>query len=116
MTTALRTLKGKVVLVYFPFTDLSGRKLRPAVVLYDNGRDVVVAFISSRVEKYKPDTDIMVRREHPEFVLTGLKTDSIIKLTKMATLHRKLIAGEIGEVGEQLRNEINKKLLEVLTL
>jgi len=45
-----------------------------------------------------------------------LKTDSIIKLTKLATLHRKLIAGEIGEVGEQLRNEINKKLLEVLTL
>ena len=116
MTTALRTLKGKVVLVYFPFTDLSGRKLRPAVVLYDNGRDAVVAFISSRVEKYKPDTDIMVGRDHPEFALTGLKTDSIIKLTKLATLHRKLIAGEIGEIGEQLRNEINKKLLEVLKL
>ena len=78
----------------------------------DNRRDVVAAFISSRVEKYKPDTNIMVRRDHPEFVLTGLKTDSIIKLTKLATLHRKLIAGEIGGIGEQLRNEINKKPLE----
>ncbi len=86
-------MKGKVVLIYFPFTDLIRRKLRPALVLYEEKEDVVVAFISSRVEKYNPETDVLITKDHPEFKLTGLKTDSIIKLTKIATLHKGLIAG-----------------------
>jgi len=116
MSTPRTTLKGKIVLVYFPFTDLTGRKLRPALVLYDSGKDVVVAFISSRIEKYEPETDILISKSHPEFHLTGLKTDSVLKLSKIATLHKRLIAGEIGTIGEQLREEINQKIMKVLLL
>ncbi len=67
MSTQRTTLKGKIVLIYFPFTDLRGRKLRPALVLHDSGRDVVVAFISSRVDKYDPETDVLITMSHPEF-------------------------------------------------
>jgi len=42
-------MKGKIVLVHFPFTDLSATKLRPALVIHESDEDVVVAFISSRV-------------------------------------------------------------------
>ena len=114
MSTPRTTLKGKIVLIYFPFTDLTGRKLRPALVLYDSGKDVVVAFISSKIEKYEPETDILISKLHPEFHLTGLKTDSVLKLSKIATLHKRLIAGELGTIGEQLRNEINQKIIKVL--
>ncbi len=116
MSIQRTTLKGKIVLIYFPFTDLTGRKLRPALVLYDNDKDVVVAFISSKIEKYRSETDILISRSHPEFCLTGLKTDSVLKLSKIATLHKRLIAGEIGSIGEQLRKEINQKIVEVLSL
>ncbi|MCE4617478.1 MAG: type II toxin-antitoxin system PemK/MazF family toxin [Desulfurococcales archaeon] len=114
MSIPRKTLKGRIVLIYFPFTNLTGRKLRPALVLYDSGRDVVVAFISSRIEKYKPETDILISKSHPEFHLTGLKTDSVLKLSKIATIHKRLIAGEIGTIGEQLRNVINQKIIKVL--
>jgi len=66
------------------------------------------------MEKYEPDADILISKSHPEFHLTGLKTDSVLKLSKIATLHKKLIAREIGFIGEQLRNEINKKIMKVL--
>jgi len=114
MSTPRTTLKGKIALIYFPFTDLTGRKLRPALVLHDSSKDVVVAFISSRIEKYEPETDILISKTHPEFHLTGLKTDSVLKLSKIATLHKKLIAGEIGTIGEQLGREINQKIMKVL--
>ena len=116
MSTPRTTLKGKIVLIYFPFTDLRGRKLRPALVLHDSGRDVVVAFISSRVDKYDPETDVLITMSHPEFRLTGLKTDSVLKLSKIATLHKRLIAGEIGSIRPRLRDEINQRIMKVLLL
>lgn len=40
--------KGNIVLITFPFTDLSGSKLRPAVVLADTGSDMTVCFITTQ--------------------------------------------------------------------
>ena len=42
-------MRAKVVLVHFPFTDLSGTKLRPAIVIHESEQDVIVAFVSSRI-------------------------------------------------------------------
>ena len=107
-------MKGKIVLIPFPFTDLTATKLRPALVLYEGEKDVVVAFISSRTEKTKT-TDIIINKKHPEFKQTGLKLTSVIKLDKVATISKNLILGEIGEVGAKLKKEISRKIAEVYT-
>jgi mRNA interferase MazF len=91
-------LKGRIVLIPFPFTDLTATKLRPALVLHEGEADVVVAFISSRIENLKK-TDIFIDKKHPEFKRTGLKCPSIIKLDKVATISKTPILGEIGEIG-----------------
>ncbi len=77
---------------------------------------MILAFISSKIEKYEAETDILISSDHPVFKITGLKKDSVLKLSKIATLNRRLIAGEIGKVGPLLSMEINKKIHKILTL
>lgn len=51
--------KGELIFVPFPFTDLSGIKTRPALVLYKGQRDVTVAFISSTAA-ITESTDLLI--------------------------------------------------------
>jgi len=102
--------KGTLVLIPFPFTDLSGHKVRPALVLHNQkgGEDCIVAFISSAQGKKIGLFDIPVKpTKH-----NGLKTSSTIKMAKIATLQKKIVLGELGtletttmiKVDETLRN------------
>lgn len=109
-------MKGKIVLVPFPFTDLTASKLRPALVLMEGERDCVVAFISSRVRAQPSSTQVLIPQDHKEFLMTGLKATSVVRLDKIATISRNLILGEIGELGESLREEVNRILHEAYQL
>ncbi len=61
-------------------------------------------------------TEIVIPEDHKEFSLTGLKRASVIRLDKIATVSKSLMLGEIGEIGEDLREEINRKLREIFRL
>ena len=109
-------MRGKIVLIPFPFTDLTSAKLRPALVLYEGERDVVAAFISSRLPEKDSLESVLIGDEHREFQLTGLKVSSVVRLDKVATVLKDLVVGEIGEVGDGLKREINGKLRKVYRL
>ena len=109
-------MKGKLVLIHFPFTDLISAKLRPALVLMEGEKDCVVVFISSKIPAQASSTEILIPEEHEEFAGTGLKRSSVIKVDKIATISKELMLGEIGEIGETLRREVNKKLREAYQL
>ena len=51
--------KGSVFLIPFPFTDLKGSKIRPAVVLYKSELDVTISFITSEL-RWKTEHDISI--------------------------------------------------------
>ncbi len=99
--------KGTVVLVPFPFTDLSGTKVRPAVVVSRrlSGDDVIVTFISakpSRGEKY--DVRVIPNQSN------GLKATSTIKCAKLATLDKKIILGKLGTLSTDDFSRVAQKL------
>jgi mRNA interferase MazF len=100
--------KGTVVLVPFPFTDFSGQKVRPALVLHVSRKDenCIVAFVTSvqRPQIYSYDVAIRPSKQN------GFLLDSIIKLNHLATLQKKVILGELGIVESSRMQEIDKKL------
>ena len=109
-------MKGKIVLVPFPFTDLTAAKLRPALVMYEGEKDVVVAFVSSKIPSQLSEIDVLVTGKHTGFRESGLKVDSVIKLDKIATVLKDLIVGELGELDEVLRQEVNQKFKKIMEI
>ena len=109
-------MKGKIVLIPFPFTDLTATKLRPALVLYEGDHDIILAFISSKIRARAESTGVMVTNSHAGFTKSGLKVDSVIRLDKVATVSKDLMVGELGELDGNLRAEVNAKLAALFRL
>ncbi len=105
---------GDIILTPFPFTDLSGNKVRPALVLgvQNGGDDITVCFISSLIPKKIQRFDILVNPKDESFQKTGLKLKSIIKTTKIATLDKAVIVGKIGNL-DILSIKKVKKVLKI---
>ncbi len=80
--------RGDVVLTRFPFTDLTGSSVRPALLISAGqiGQDVVLAGISSVLRGGAFSTDLVVNPTHPEFARTGLRLPSVLRLHKLATV------------------------------
>jgi len=77
----------------------------------------VLAFISSRIPVGEvPLGSVVLDRLHPDFVGSGLKTASVIRLDKLATVLSSLILGELGEAGPQVRETVNRVVAEVYRL
>jgi mRNA interferase MazF len=106
-------MRGKVVLVPFPFDDLSATKLRPAVCLTEPigaNRHVIVAFITSREVSDLLPTDIALATNHPDFRATGLRVNSVLRLHRLITLSTSIIKRELGRLAPTFEREVNDKL------
>lgn len=111
--------KGKVVLVPFPFDDLSTLKVRPALCLTEAigpNRHIIVAFITSRIDPELSDTDIPFHPTQPDFGTTGLKVASTLRLHRVITVTATLIRRELGMISSAQQFEVDDGLRRLLRL
>jgi mRNA interferase MazF len=106
-------MKNKVLLVPFPFDDLSGNKVRPVVCLTDPigaHRHVVVAFVTSRVPAALLATDLVIAPSDDGFDMTGLRTVSTLRLHRLMTVATTTFLRELGELPMQMQEQVRNKL------
>lgn len=103
--------KGDIVLIPFPFTDLSGSKKRPAVVLINSEMDVTLCFISSQL-KWKSKYDVNVFPNQ----MNRLKKESLIRISKIATISKDLVIGILGHLNDSEMKNVNQSLVHILQL
>ncbi len=97
--------KGDIVLITFPFTDLSGNKLRPAVVLVNGSLDLTVCFVTTQIGWQEP-TDVVLMPTGTN----GLRKQSLIRTSKLATLDKSLAKGLLGTLEATDLTDLNLKL------
>lgn len=104
-------IKGDIILLSFPFIDLKGKKIRPALVLVVSDLDVIVAFITTQF-KWQNPYDILLDPNE----CNGLKKTSLLRLSKITTIDKDLILGKLGELNELDIQNINQNLIKILNL
>jgi mRNA interferase MazF len=86
---------GQIVIVHFPFSDLTASKLRPAVVLAEAGRgDWVLCQVTSK--SYGDPRAIQL--DTADFAHGSLRLTSYARPGKLFTAHTSLVAGLAGEL------------------
>jgi mRNA interferase MazF len=111
--------KHKVVLVPFPFDDLSSSKVRPAVCLTDPigpHRHVVLAFITSQILPAPGATDLVIQAADPDFARTGLHVSSTLQLHRLMTATTTLIRRELGKLSPVMQAHVNDRLRKLFGL
>jgi mRNA interferase MazF len=106
--------QGSVVLVPFPFTDLSGKKKRPVLVISNNkynraNRDFICCGITSNVE----DADYSVPIDTQDFQFGFLAQPSKIKVDRITILEQSLIIKTIGRVNIEIIEKVKDELFKL---
>lgn len=107
--------QGDVVLVSFPYTDLSQTKLRPAVIVSldacnENG-DFICVQVTSRVLE-RP----LLFELQPAMVIPALPLPSTIRLNKLFCLNEKLIVHKVAQMESKALRELIRLLVDSVFL
>ena len=103
---------GSVVLVSFPFSDLSHAKLRPALVLAcASHQEYILAQITSRSYADPQSFKLSDR----DFLSGSLRRVSYVRPAKLFTAHNSLIKAEVGRLRHDVLRAVIHRVVYILT-
>lgn len=117
--------KGDVVLVSFPYTTDEGQtqtKRRPAVIIsnnYNNARldDVLLVPLTSNVTRAgREPTQVVVTMTSAEGQSGGLRLDSVIDCTVIATIPKTLLVSKIGAFPQETMERVDQCLMVAMAI
>ena len=104
-------VKGDVVVVPFPFSDLTQAKRRPALVVSVlEGDDLILCQVTSQLVK----DSYAISIEGRDFEEGGLKQKSNVRPNRLFTADRHIVLYRIGNLKRDKLNEIIEKIIEIV--
>ena len=104
-------VKGEVIVIPFPFSDLSGSKRRPALVLADlPGDDILLCQITSQHTK----DQYAVSLSQSDFISGSLPVNSYIRPTRVFTADKRIIVRKAGVAKASVASEAVQNIIDLL--
>ena len=106
---------GDIVLIPFPFSELTKTKVRPAVVITeikDKYKDIVVSAISSVVPKVLSIRELVVNPGGKN----NLRVKSIVKADRIVTVKRQEIIANLGKLTDKELQVFKTILSEIIDI
>lgn len=102
---------GDILLIPFPFTDLTQRKVRPVFVVRDStDEDLLLAPISTQVHREKNDYLI----EMEDYLDQALPVVSCLRYEKLVTLSEALIIKRVTRLNPSCVKKIQRKIADFI--
>lgn len=106
--------KKDIILVPFPFSDQSGSKRRPALLVnHDkfnkNSDDVIICAITSNIDN--DHYTVFIKSEDWK---DGLYSESCVKAANILTIDKSIVIKKIGRLGTERFKETIQKICEVI--
>lgn len=104
-------IKGDVVVIPFPFSDLSGVKRRPALVLANlPGDDLLLCQITSQHTR----DNFAIALTTADFASGSLPVNSFIRPSRIFTAEKSIVIRRVGTVNSHIMNEVIGKIVYIL--
>jgi len=104
-------VKGDIVVVPFPFSNLSSYKRRPALVLINlPGADVILCQITSKLRA----DDYSIQLNEEDFIQGGLDRISCVKVDRIFTAEKSIILRKAGTINSQKLAEVKNVFITLL--
>ncbi len=114
--------RGDVVILDYPFSDSSGAKVRPALVVQSDQRNAiltntVVALITKNLQRVRTDpTQLLIDIASPEGKQSGLHVNSAITCGNLYTVHERHLIKTVGSLPTALLRQVDACLKVALNL
>ncbi len=106
-----RFVKGDVVVLPFPFSDLSHAKRRPALVLAEfEGDDLLLCQITS--QRFTDSSAIPI--DENDFETGTLKRKSYVRPIRLFTADRQIVLYRVGHVRAEKIKEVVERIINIL--
>jgi mRNA-degrading endonuclease toxin of MazEF toxin-antitoxin module len=80
-----------------------------------SSQDCVFILITTNTSRRSP-FDLLLPKSHSEFLQTGLRYDSAVRIDKISTLDKRLVVAPLGRFGPRLQAEVERQLRLFLQL
>jgi len=111
--------QGQIVLLKFPQTDLNEGKLRPVLLiskLPGKHDDWLACMVSTKYTPYLENLDEEISETDPDFIESGLKSASVVRILRLAVINKNIMLGKIGLISSErlkrIKNQISKWILD----
>ncbi|MDX1636023.1 MAG: type II toxin-antitoxin system PemK/MazF family toxin [Marinobacter sp.] len=102
--------KGSVILVRFPFSDLSSEKLRPAVIIANVGQgDFILCQVTSR-----PYDARAIELRNRDFATGSLQRVSYARPGKLFTANSSIFLREVGELDLLVVERLTQAVIDIV--
>ena len=105
--------RGDIVLISVPFSDLTSQKVRPALVVSpvvdQSENDIIVALITTNIHRPLHPSDHALKTSDKHFAATGLRFDSVFRMSKLFNLDKALSKRKLGITPKALMKQLDAK-------
>jgi mRNA interferase MazF len=113
----MRYQSGDVAIAPFTYTDLTEGKNRPILLLAplpNYKGDWLASMVTSQLHHFVEGLDVLITADHSDFIDSGLKVASLIRVSRLMVINEDHAIGTIGRISSERADRVISNLIQWL--